>query len=73
MNGFLTSAIAHDATCEPGDEWVFDGMARYKVDSKGEDDPITEDEIEEAKVGCAAFCIILMVGIGFGIWYFVSH
>jgi hypothetical protein len=28
MNGFLTAAIAHDSTCEPGDEWLFHGMAQ---------------------------------------------
>lgn len=28
MNGFLTVAIAHDSTCEPGDEWLFHGMAQ---------------------------------------------
>jgi hypothetical protein len=28
MNGFLTVAIAHDATCEPGEEWVFHGLAQ---------------------------------------------
>ena len=28
MNGFLTIAIAHDSTCEPGEEWVFHGMAQ---------------------------------------------
>lgn len=28
MNGFLAVAIAHDATCEPGEEWLFHGMAK---------------------------------------------
>lgn len=28
MNGFLTVAIAHDSTCEPGDEWLFHGLAQ---------------------------------------------
>ena len=28
MNGFITVAIAHDATCEPGEEWLFRGMAK---------------------------------------------
>ena len=27
-NGFITVAIAHDSTCEPGDEWLFHGMAQ---------------------------------------------
>ena len=68
MNGFLTVAIAHDSTCEPGDEWVFHGMAGDK-----DDKPITKEEIEDAKVGCVVFFIILMVGIGFGIWYLLTH
>ena len=68
MNGFITTAIAHDATCEPGNEWLFHGMAEDKKDK-----PITKEEIEDAKIGCAVFCIILLVGIGFGIWYFLTH
>ena len=28
MNGFITVAIAHDSTCEPGEEWLFHGMAK---------------------------------------------
>ena len=28
MNGFMAVAIAHDATCEPGEEWLFHGMAK---------------------------------------------
>lgn len=27
-NGFITVAIAHDSTCEPGEEWLFHGMAK---------------------------------------------
>ncbi len=73
MNGLLAAAIAHDATCKPGDEWFLHGIAEYKKDPKGESDPITEDEIEEAIVVCSAFCIILLVGIGFGIWYLLTH
>lgn len=28
MNGLITIAIAHDSTCEPGEEWFFHGMAK---------------------------------------------
>ena len=73
MNGFITVAIAHDATCEKGDEWLFPGMAAVKEDPKGEFDPVTEDEIEDAKTGCVVFCIMLLVGIGFGIYYLITH
>ena len=73
MNGFITVAIAHDTTCEKGDEWLFHGMAEDKEDPKGESDAITEDEIEDAKISRAMFCIMLLVGIGFGIYYFITH
>ena len=68
MNGFITVAIAHDATCEPGDEWMFHGMAESKKDKH-----ITKEEVEDAKIGCVVFCIILLVGIGFGIYYLITH
>ena len=68
MNGFITVAIAHDATCEPGDEWLFHGMAGDKADK-----PITKEEIENAKIGCVVFCITLLFGMGFVIWYFLTH
>ena len=35
MNGFITVAIAHDATCEPGEEWLFHGMAGSKDGGSG--------------------------------------
>lgn len=70
---FINIAIAHDATCKKGDEWLFHGMAKDKKDPKGESDPITEDEIEDAKIGCALFCIMIIVGIGFGIYYLITH
>ena len=65
----IPEIIAHDATCDPGDEWIFHGMDDGKIDK-----PITKEEIEEdAKIGCVVFCITLLVGIGFGIWYFLTH
>lgn len=73
MSSFIPIVIAHDATCEKDDEWLFHGMAEDKEDSKGESDPITPDEIEDAKTGCVVFCIMLLVGIGFGIYYFLTH
>ena len=73
MSEFIPIAVAHDATCKKGDEWLFHGMAEDKEDPKGESDPITEEEIEDANIGCVAFCIMILVGIGFGIWYFITH
>jgi hypothetical protein len=70
---FINIAIAHDATCKKGDEWLFHGMKRFKEDPKGESAPITEDEIEEVIGCCIVFCIILIVGIGFGIYYLITH
>ena len=73
MSTIIPIVVAHDSTCEKGDEWIFHGMAEDKEDPKGESDPITEDEIEEAKTGCVVFCIMLLFGIGFGIYYFIRH
>ena len=73
MSAFIPIAVAHDATCEKGDEWLFHGMADGKEDPKGESNTITEDEIEDAKIGCVVFCIMLLVGIGFGIYQLITH
>ncbi len=69
----IAIAVAHDATCENGDEWLFHGMAEDKEDLKGKSDTITENEVEDAKIGCALFCIMLLVGIGLGIYYLITH
>lgn len=75
MDGFITVAIAHDATCKKGDEWVFHGMSADKeTDYEGEEDkPITEEEIEDAKIGCFLFIVAVLAGIGFGIYYLIAH
>ena len=69
----ISIAIAHDATCEKGDEWLFHGMAEGKEDTNCESNTITKDKIEDAKTGCVVFCIMLLVGIGFGIYYLIAH
>lgn len=67
-------AVAHDSTCDKGDEWFFDGL---NEDNSIEDSQLTEEAVEEAvedsKIGCALFCIMLLVGIGFGIYYLITH
>lgn len=73
MSSFIPIAVAHDATCKKGDEWLFHGMAEGKEDPKGESDPITLEEIEDAKTGCVVFCVMLLIGIGFGIYYLIVH
>ena len=73
MSAFISIAVAHDMTCEKGDEWFFHGMAEDKEDPKDESDPITEDEVKDAKIGCVMFCIMLLIGIGFGIYYLITH
>lgn len=73
MSSFIPIAVAHDATCKKGDEWFFHGIAEDKEYPKGESDHITPEEIEDAKTGCVVFCIMLLVGIGFGIYYFITH
>ncbi len=75
MNGLIATAIAHDATCEKGDEWVFHYMSGLKkIDGgKEEGNPSTEEELEDANICCAVFCIMLLVGLGFGIYYLIMH
>ena len=63
-------AVAHDSTCDKGDEWFFDGL---NEDNSIEDSQLTEEAVEDSKIGCALFCIMLLVGIGFGIYYFIAH
>lgn len=56
MNGFLTVAIAHDATCEPGEEWLFHGMAQphdygcgsSTIDQKDKD--LLDKDMEELRL-----------------------
>ena len=57
MNGFTTVAIAHDATCEPGEEWLFHGMAKpYGVHGSLEspidpkDKAILDKDMEELRL-----------------------
>lgn len=57
MNGFITVAIAHDATCEPGEEWLFHGMAKpYDVHGSLEspidpkDKEILDKDMEELRL-----------------------
>ena len=73
MDGFITVAIAHDATCKKGDEWVFHGMSADKETDGEGGKPITEEEIEDAKIGCFLFIVAVLVGIGFGIYYLIAH
>lgn len=73
MSAFISIVVAHDTTCKKGDEWFFHGMADDKEDSKYESDSITEDEVEDARIGCVMFCIMLLIGIGFGIYYLITH
>lgn len=56
-NGFITVAIAHDSTCEPGDEWLFHGMAQPHDafgDGKSTIDPkdknLLDKDIEELRL-----------------------
>lgn len=57
MNGFITVAIAHDAICEPGEEWLFHGMAQpYDVHGRLEspiypkDKEILDRDMEELRL-----------------------
>lgn len=57
MNGFITVAIAHDSTCEPGEEWLFHGLAKpYDVHGSLEspidpkDKEILDRDMEELRL-----------------------
>lgn len=74
MSAIIPIVMAHDITCEKGDEWVCHWMAEDKKDPKGKSDAITEDEIEDAKTECLAYCIGFLVIIGLlGICYLIAH
>ena len=78
MNGFMAVAIAHDATCEPGEEWLFHGMAKpYDVHGSLEspidpkDKEILDRDMEELRLQEAkeeveddftVFCCIMALG-----------
>lgn len=74
MSSFIPIAIAHDATCDKGDEWLFHGLAKDKKAPKGESNPVTKDEAEDAKTECIAYCIAFLVLMGLlGICYLIAH
>lgn len=64
----ISAIIAHDTTCEPGDEWILHGMAEYKKDKS-----MTKKDVDGAKIECVVFCVILVVEIGFVIWCILTH
>lgn len=63
-------AVAHDSTCDKGDEWFFEGL---NEDNNIEDTQLIEEAVEYFKAGCVVFCVMLLIGIGFGIYYFIIY
>lgn len=59
MNDFITIAIAHDSTCEPGEEWLFPGMSSSKDGGSG---------WEPSNVGCGCLMAFVAIVICFVIW-----
>ena len=59
MNDFITIAIAHDATCEPGEEWLFPGMSGSKDG---------DSDWEPSNVGCGCLMAFVAIVICFVIW-----
>lgn len=58
MSAFIPIAVAHDATCDKGDEWLFHGMAEDKETPK----KLSEEEcIEEEKADIAATAIVIVI------------
>lgn len=74
MSSFIPIAIAHDALCDKGDEWLFHGMAKGKETPKKLS---AEERIEEEKTEIMAAAIVVvfvaLIGIGFGIYYLITH
>jgi len=62
---FINIAIAHDATCEKGDEWMFHGFAANKG---GSDDDGDGDDDEPLGCGCVIAIILVIAIIGIVVW-----
>ena len=74
MSGIIPIAVAHDASCKKGDEWLFHRFAKGKKDPNGESDAITKDEVEDAKTDCIVYgTMFLVVIVLFGICYLIAH
>ena len=69
MSAFIPIAVAHDATCDKGDEWLFHGMAEGKETPKKLS---AEERIEEEKADLVAttIVVVLVALIGIGILLF---
>ena len=61
MNDFITIAIAHDATCEPGEELLFHGMSGSKGKGSGSDDKFLT-------FGCLVVTAFVAIVVCFVIW-----
>lgn len=69
MSAFIPIAVAHDATCDKGDEWFFHGMTEGKETPKKLS---AEERIEEEKADlvATAIVVVLVALIGIGILLF---
>ena len=62
---FINIAIAHDATCKRGDEWLFHG---FEANKGGLDDG-GEGNDDGSSVGCGCVVAIILVAIiGIIVW-----
>lgn len=65
MSSFIPIAIAHDATCDKGDEWLFHGMAEdKKTPKKLSEEERIEDEKAELVATAIVAGIVVLIGIG---------
>lgn len=65
MSAFIPIAVAHDATCDKGDEWLFHGMAEGKETPKklSEEERIEEEKADFVSTAIVAG-IVALIGIG---------
>lgn len=63
MCDFITTAIAHDSSCEPGDEWLFSGLAQ---DTESDD-----VDLDTIGCGCATLIAFVIFAVAAGLIFFL--
>lgn len=63
MCDFITTAIAHDSSCEPGDEWLFSGLAQ--------DTESNDTDLDTIGCGCASLIVLVIFTVVAGLIFFL--